>query len=97
MRKSHLAPSDTTVPVSNTSRGEPWQPPSLLLTVAEAADSTRAYQLRSFASAFVHCGRDPQALRSLADLVALDAFNDGLRFYYERRGKQSSSAIHDMP
>ncbi|MHB2170098.1 hypothetical protein [Alsobacter sp. R-9] len=58
--------------------------------------TTRAYQLRSFASALVHRGRDPQTLRSLADLVVLDAFNEGLRFYYERKGRQTSSTIHDM-
>ena len=49
---------------------------------------------RAFSSALVHRGRDPQTLRSLADLVALDAFNEGLRFFYERRGRQTSSTIH---
>ncbi|MHB2168967.1 tyrosine-type recombinase/integrase [Alsobacter sp. R-9] len=58
--------------------------------------ATREYQLRSFASALVHRGRDPQTLQSLADLVVLDAFNEGLRFYYERKGKQTSSTIHEM-
>lgn len=58
--------------------------------------ATREYQLRSFASALVHRGRDPQTLRSLADVVVLDAYNEGLRFFYERRGKQTSSTIHEM-
>ncbi len=58
--------------------------------------ATREYQLRSFASALVHRGRDPQGLRALADLVALDNFKEGLRFYYERNGKKTSSAIHEM-
>jgi integrase len=57
---------------------------------------TREYQLRSFASALVHRGRDPQGLRTLADLVVPDVFNDGLRFYYDRNGKQTSRTIHEM-
>jgi integrase len=44
----------------------------------------------------VRRGRAPETLRSLADLVALDAFKDGLRFFVERRGGTSSSAIEDM-
>ncbi|MCZ8104946.1 MAG: site-specific integrase [Burkholderiales bacterium] len=58
--------------------------------------ATREYQLRAFSSALVHRGRDPKMLRSLADLVVFDAFNEGLRFFYERRDKQTSSTIHDM-
>ena len=58
--------------------------------------ATREYQLRSFASALVHRGRDPQGLRTLADLVVLGTFNEGLRFYYDRNGKKTSSAIHEM-
>jgi len=57
---------------------------------------TREYQLRSFASALAHRGRDPQSLASLADLVAYDAFVDGIKFYYGRRGDTPSSAIHGM-
>jgi integrase len=55
--------------------------------------ATREYQLRSFASALVHRGRDPASLTCLADLVTFDAFCDGLRFYYERNGGKSSSMI----
>lgn len=58
--------------------------------------ATREYQLRSFASALVHRGYDPETLLTLADLVTMNALTDGLRFYYERRGGQTTSAIHDM-
>ena len=58
--------------------------------------ATREYQLRSFASALVHRGRDPLSLASLACLVAHDAFVDGLRFYYNRRGGRSSRTIHGL-
>ena len=56
----------------------------------------RERQLRTFASALVRRGRGAETLRSLADLVALDAFKDGLRFLIERRNGASSSAIEDM-
>ena len=41
-------------------------------------------------------GRDPASLTSLADLVTIDAFKDGLRFFLDRRGGQSSSMIADL-
>src|SRR5215469_7608428 len=56
----------------------------------------RERQFRTFASALVHRGRAPETLRSLADLVALDAFKDALRFFVERRGGKSSSSVEDM-
>jgi hypothetical protein len=46
----------------------------------------REYQIRQFASALVRRGWDPASLRSLADIVAIDAFKDGLRYLLERRG-----------
>jgi hypothetical protein len=53
--------------------------------------ATREYQLRSFASVLVRRGRDPASLRTLANLVAYDAYVDGLRFFYERAGGEPSS------
>jgi hypothetical protein len=44
----------------------------------------REYQIRVFASALVLRGRDPATLTRLADLVAIDAFKEGLRFLLER-------------
>ena len=54
------------------------------------------YELRQFASALVHRGRDPASIKTLADLVGLDAFKDGLRFFLERHGNESTSQIHDL-
>jgi integrase len=41
-------------------------------------------------------GGDPATLTSLADLVAIDTFKDGLRFLLERRENAPSSAIADL-
>jgi hypothetical protein len=40
----------------------------------------REYQIRRFASALVLSGRDPGTITSLADLITIDAFTDGLKF-----------------
>jgi integrase len=56
----------------------------------------REEQIRSFASALVLRGRNPEELRSMRDLVELEAFKEGLRYFLERRGGQSSSAIVDL-
>jgi integrase len=57
---------------------------------------TRERQFRQFASALVHRGRDPQTVRGLADLVAVDTFKDGLRFFLERTGNEKTKAVHDL-
>jgi integrase len=57
---------------------------------------TREYQLRSFASVLVRRGSDPASLRTLADLVAYDAYVDGLRFFYERAGCEPSSRTGNL-
>jgi integrase len=56
----------------------------------------RDHQIRMVASALVHRGRDPAALRSLADLVEIGALKEALRYLLDRRGGQSSSAIADL-
>jgi len=58
--------------------------------------ATRERQLRQFASALVHRGRDPQTLGGLADLVAIDTFKDGLRFFLDRAGNKKTKAVHDL-
>ncbi|WP_460452502.1 hypothetical protein [Alsobacter sp. SYSU BS001988] len=58
--------------------------------------ATRAYQLRAFASALVQRGWEPASLSSLADLVTEKAFATGLRFFYDRGGGKTSSAIYSM-
>jgi hypothetical protein len=55
----------------------------------------REGQVRRFASALVLRGRDPASLRSLADLVEVETYKEGLRFFLERRGG-TSSAIADL-
>jgi hypothetical protein len=57
---------------------------------------TREHQLYVAASALVHRGRDPASIRSLADLVTLDAFKEILRFFIERNGSKSSTAIEQL-
>jgi integrase len=58
--------------------------------------ATRERQLRQFASALVHRGRDPQTVRGLADLVAIDTLKDGLRFFLDRAGNKKTKAVHDL-
>src|SRR5260370_33952293 len=52
--------------------------------------ATRLRQIREFISAAVHGGRDPQALNSLADLVALDTVQEGGGFIRDRSGKRTT-------
>jgi len=57
---------------------------------------SRAYQLRRFASALVHRGYEPTNIESLADMVTLDAFKSGLRFFLDRHGGKPTKQIHDL-
>ena len=61
-----------------------------------ASLQTRATQLHAFASALVLQGRDPQSLRTLADMVHGDAARLGLRFYLDRKGGKTSSQINGL-
>jgi integrase len=56
----------------------------------------RNFQIRSFASALVLRGRDPGTITSLQDLVEVEAFKEGLKFFIERKGGKSTSAISHM-
>jgi hypothetical protein len=55
----------------------------------------RMFQIRSFASALVLCGRDPATITSLRDLVEIEAFKEGLRYLIHRQdGKITSATSH---
>jgi hypothetical protein len=57
--------------------------------------SLREWQIRSFASALVRKGRNPATLTCLKDLVEIDAFKEGLRFFLDREGTPTT-AIADL-
>lgn len=54
----------------------------------------RSVQLRAYISALVHRGRDPMRMSSLADVVTVEAFKDGLQFFVSRGGGKARSHIH---
>jgi integrase len=56
----------------------------------------REWQIRAFASALVRMGRDPVTLTSLGDLVEIDNFKEGLRFFLAREGGAPTTAIADL-
>jgi integrase len=56
----------------------------------------REWQIRAFASALVRAGRDPATLTSLGDLVEIDTFKAGLRFFLDREGGAPTTAIADL-
>ena len=64
--------------------------------VKPATLEARDRQIRAFASALVHRGRDPALLQRLADLVELPTLKDGLRYFLDRNGGKSSGAIADL-
>ena len=64
--------------------------------VRPATLAHREWQIRAFASAVVRMGRDPRSLTCLGDLVELDAFKTGLRFFLDREGGKPTTAIADL-
>ena len=64
--------------------------------IREATRHLRERQFRGFASALVLRGREPAAIRGIADLVALDAYKEGLRFFLGRQRSSSSSTSQDL-
>ena len=54
--------------------------------VRPATLAHREWQIRGFASALTRMGRDPSTLTCLADLVEIETFKTGLRFFLERDG-----------
>jgi integrase len=55
----------------------------------------REWQIRAFASAVMRTGRDPATLTCLADLVEMETFKIGLRFFLDRDGGPTT-AIADL-
>jgi integrase len=58
--------------------------------------SFRRIQLRQMASALVYSVRDPETIRGLADLVALDAAKVILSFFLKRREERKTGQIHNF-
>ena len=56
----------------------------------------REQQIRSFASALLLRGRDPSSITSLKDLVEIETFKEGLRFFIERRKGRITRPIYDL-
>ena len=61
--------------------------------VCVATLALRQRQVRAFASALTLQSRDPKTITSLADLVDIRSFKDGLRFYITHLGKVTSSVV----
>lgn len=56
----------------------------------------RRVQILELASALVHCGRNATTVRSLADLVELEAAKAALNFFWSRKGKKRNGQIHNF-
>jgi len=63
--------------------------------VRPATLAHREWQILAFASAVMRMGRDPETLTCLADLVEMETFKTGLRFFLEREGGPTT-AIADL-
>ena len=57
---------------------------------------TREYQLRVAASALVHRGQDIGSIRSIADMLSFERYQDILRFFLDRHGGQTSPQVGQM-
>jgi hypothetical protein len=56
----------------------------------------REQQIRAFASVLALRGRDPTTITCLRDLVEIDTYKEALRFFLERSGWKSTTAIVDL-
>lgn len=56
----------------------------------------RRFQIQEMASALVRSGRNMEDIQSLADLVELTAFKDGLRYMMSRFDDKPTEAIHGL-
>ncbi len=56
----------------------------------------RRVQILEIAPALIHSGYDPEAVRSLADLVESQAAKTALNFFWARRGKRPTGQIHNF-
>jgi integrase len=57
---------------------------------------TRRSQILVLASALVQAGRDPQSIRSLADLLVPEAAKAALRIVWQRLGKRETGHLHNL-
>jgi len=64
--------------------------------VRKSTRRTRERQLFAAASALVHRGKNPSSVQSIAHLVELQNYKEILRYFIERRGNTSSSAIEQL-
>lgn len=64
-----------------------------LQPVSDATRKTRMYQLLYFASALVRAGIEAASLKSLADLVALEHVEKGMRFLFDEKKRKKSSHL----
>ena len=51
------------------------------------------WQIRAFASALVRRGRDPASIRLLGDLIEIETFKEGLRYFLERNDTRRTPVI----
>jgi integrase len=59
----------------------------------ETTLAAREWQIRAFASALVRRGRDPASIRLLGDLIEIETFKEGMRFFLERNGNRRTAGI----
>jgi integrase len=64
--------------------------------VRQATLTHREWQIRAFASALVRMGHNPNTITCLGDLVQIEAFKTGLRFFLDREAGQPTTAIADL-
>src|SRR5205823_1472985 len=64
--------------------------------VRPSTRETRDRQMRALASAMVHRGIPVHSLTSVADLVHLPHFTEGLRYFLERRGNKTSLTVAQL-
>jgi integrase len=57
---------------------------------------TLRFRLLYMATALVKSGRDPQTIRSLADLVQPEALKTELSFFWARNGRRKTAQLHDF-
>ena len=56
----------------------------------------RRLYLSQLATALVSSGRDPATIRSLRDLVDIDAAKTALRFFFKRNGERKTGQLHNF-
>jgi integrase len=61
----------------------------------QATVKGRMRACQALASALVHRGRAPETIRSISDLVRIDAAKDALRFFLDRNGQRRSAYLRD--